>query len=72
MNLISMEKINKRFIYFICLVSAIGGLLFGTFWIYAAICALGFIFFSTRLPETKGKSLEQLQKELVNDETQRI
>lgn len=45
---------------------------FGTFWIYAAICSLGFIFFSARLTETKGKSLEQLEKELVNDETQRI
>lgn len=38
---------------------------YGTFWIYAAICALGFIFFALRLPETKGKSLEKLEKELV-------
>lgn len=37
----------------------------GTFWIYTAICAAGFIFFSFRLPETKGKSLEQLEKEMV-------
>jgi len=41
---------------------------YGTFWIYAAICALGFIFFIARLPETRGKSLEQLEKELVGDE----
>lgn len=40
---------------------------YGTFWIYAAICALGFFFFAKRLPETKGKSLEELEKELVND-----
>ena len=37
----------------------------GTFWIYAAICSLGFVFFLARLPETKGKSLEQLEDELV-------
>ena len=39
----------------------------GTFWIYAAICTLGFVFFLWRLPETKGKSLEQLEDELVSD-----
>lgn len=37
----------------------------GTFWIYAMICTLGFIFFLLRLPETKGKSLEQIEDELV-------
>lgn len=39
---------------------------YGTFWIYAIICALGFAFFSAKLPETKGKSLEDLEKELVD------
>ena len=39
---------------------------YGTFWIYSAVCAVGFVFFLLRLPETKGKSLEQLEKELVN------
>jgi len=38
---------------------------YGTFWIYALVCGCGFIFFLMRLPETKGKSLEQLEKELV-------
>ena len=38
----------------------------GTFWLYGAICAGGFIFISLRLPETKGKSLEEIEKELVN------
>ena len=38
---------------------------YGTFWIYAAICALGFIYFGLKLPETKGKSLEELERELV-------
>lgn len=38
---------------------------YGTFWIYAAICACGFVFFYLRLPETKGKSLEKLEEELL-------
>jgi MFS family permease len=33
-----------------------------TFWIYAAICAGGFLFIRQRLPETKGKSLEQIEQ----------
>ena len=37
----------------------------GTFWLYAAICAAGVVFIAFRLPETKGKTLEQLEKELV-------
>jgi sugar porter (SP) family MFS transporter len=36
-----------------------------TFWIYAAICVLGFVLFKRRLPETKGKTLEALEKELA-------
>ena len=38
----------------------------GTFFIYAIICATGFIFIFCKLPETKGKSLEDIEKELVN------
>ena len=45
---------------------------YGTFWIYAGVCAAGFIFFSLRLPETKGKSLEELEKELVADNQPQI
>lgn len=41
---------------------------YGTFWVYALICAAGCIFFKLRCPETKGKSLEQLEKELVEHE----
>jgi MFS transporter, SP family, xylose:H+ symportor len=37
-----------------------------TFWIYAGICVAGFIFVFFKLPETKGKSLEQIEKELVD------
>ena len=38
----------------------------GTFWTYAAICVAAFVFLWRRCPETKGKSLEQLEKELTN------
>ena len=34
----------------------------GTFWVYAGICLLGFFFIMKRLPETKGKSLEEIEK----------
>lgn len=39
----------------------------GTFWIYGGICICGFVFFLRRLPETKGKSLEELEKQLVKE-----
>ena len=39
---------------------------YGTFWIYSAVCAAGFLFFIRKLPETKGKSLERIEKELIN------
>ncbi len=38
---------------------------YGTFWIYAGICALGYIFFTRSLPETKGKSLRELEYTLI-------
>lgn len=37
----------------------------GTFWIYSAICMCAFIYLFRSCPETKGKSLEDLEKELV-------
>ena len=37
----------------------------GTFWVYATICIAGFIFFLRVLPETKGKTLEDIEKELT-------
>jgi sugar porter (SP) family MFS transporter len=36
-----------------------------TFWIYSLICIGGFIFIYIKLPETKGKTLEQIEKDLV-------
>ena len=38
----------------------------GSFWIYSAICICAFAFLWKRCPETKGKSLEELEKELVS------
>ena len=37
----------------------------GTFWVYAGICLAGFVFILSRIPETKGKSLEDIENELV-------
>ena len=37
----------------------------GTFWLYGAICLVGFLVMSRRVPETKGKSLEDIERELV-------
>jgi len=37
-----------------------------TFWIYAFICVLGFLFIKFKLPETKGKTLEEIELELVD------
>lgn len=38
----------------------------GTFWLYGAICLIGFIVIKRFVPETKGKSLEDIERELVN------
>ena len=36
-----------------------------TFWIYSGICVLGFVFIQFRLPETKGKTLEEIERVLT-------
>ena len=36
----------------------------GTFWLYSGICGAGFVFILLRVPETKGKSLEQIEREI--------
>lgn len=38
---------------------------YGTFWIYAGICCAGYLYFVRRLPETKCKSLSEIEKELA-------
>jgi MFS family permease len=37
-----------------------------TFWLYAGISVLGFLFIRARVRETKGKTLEQIERELVD------
>ncbi|MGE6356210.1 sugar porter family MFS transporter [Flavobacterium sp. NPDC079362] len=39
----------------------------GTFWLYGIICALGFVFVFKKLPETKNKSLEEIEELMVAD-----
>jgi SP family sugar porter-like MFS transporter len=36
----------------------------GTFWLYGIICILGFWFIFKKLPETKGKTMEEIEREM--------
>jgi len=38
----------------------------GAFWLYGVICVIGFAVILIKLPETKGKSLEDIERELVD------
>ena len=42
----------------------------GTFYLYAGIAVLAFLFFLTKVPETKDRTLEQIQHELTEDDQQ--
>ncbi len=37
----------------------------GTFWLYGVICIAGLTFIYKKLPETKGKTLEEIEKEIL-------
>ena len=37
----------------------------GTFWLYSAICLAGLVFILLRVPETQGKTLEQIEHEIA-------
>jgi sugar porter (SP) family MFS transporter len=39
----------------------------GTFWLYSGICIIGFLFVLWRVPETKGKTLEQIEREYAGE-----
>ena len=43
----------------------------GTFWLYGIISVFGFIFIYKNLPETKGKSLEEIEEEIVGLNSQK-
>ncbi|AQT69047.1 D-xylose transporter [Anaerohalosphaera lusitana] len=38
-----------------------------TFWIYAVVCVLGVVFIRIYIPETKGKTLEQIEANLLDE-----
>lgn len=50
---------------FLSLVGAIGKP--GTFWLYAGFSVAALAFFATRVPETKDRSLEEIERELGAD-----
>ncbi|WP_344301556.1 MFS transporter [Nocardioides bigeumensis] len=39
----------------------------GVFFFYSAITVASIVFFSLRVPETSGRTLEEIQSELVDD-----
>lgn len=39
---------------------------YGTFWVFSGFCAIGIFFVHFLVPETKGKSLNEIQRELNN------
>ncbi|HEY0387895.1 MAG TPA: sugar porter family MFS transporter [Gaiellales bacterium] len=50
---------------FLSLTTGIGKA--GTFWLYAGIGVVAFLFFLFKVPETKGRTLEQIEEELSGD-----
>lgn len=38
---------------------------YGTFWLYGVVCVIGYLYLRAYLPETKGKSLEEIENELT-------
>jgi len=38
----------------------------GTFWTYAGVCLAGLFFVFLRVPETKGKTLEEIEHEFTS------
>ena len=55
--------------YFLQLIDAIGRA--WTFWLYAGFAVLGILFFAARVPETRHRSLEQIERELAPSEARR-
>lgn len=51
---------------FLSLLESIGK--YGTFWLYFGVCFIGMLFMCFMLPETKNKSLEQVQELFMSSE----
>lgn len=49
-----------------CLVSVLSAIASGTFFIYAGVCAVGVIFIVKLVPETKGRTLEEIHASITN------
>lgn len=45
---------------------------YGTFWLFGSICFVGFFFVVFFVPETRGKSLEQIENKLTGRRTRRM
>ena len=45
--------------------SALLGCIPGAFWLYAVNCFLGYIYIKLKLPETRNKSLEEVEKDFM-------
>lgn len=43
---------------------------YGTFWLYGFICMVGFLFIKINLPETKEKTLEEIEEIITNNKVQ--
>jgi MFS family permease len=52
--------------FFLALVGWVGKP--GTFWIYAGLGALAVVFFAARVPETKGRPLEEIERQVAGDD----
>jgi SP family sugar porter-like MFS transporter len=40
----------------------------GTFWLYGVICVLGGVFVFAKLPETNGRTLEEIERDLTGNQ----
>jgi hypothetical protein len=54
--------------FFLDAVSAMGR--DGTFWMYAGLGVLAIAFFAWRVPETKGKTLEQIERDVRGEDAE--
>ncbi len=51
--------------FFLSVVDTVGES--GTFWIFAALCGVCFVWIKTKVPETKGKTLEEIEQMWVDE-----